>query len=133
MRIQNAMIQELNKIAMIHLHILGYSDEDIRDYKLTLNNPSTQSKILEIEAFTQKVDLYVKLTTSNETGLKPMSETNAKKLVFGLSADEILDDVKQQMIENVVGPVALTHERLAKFKKNPINPARKFIVKYPIV
>lgn len=103
MRIQNAMIQELNKIAMIHLHILGYSDEDIRDYKLTLNNPSTQSKILEIEAFTQKVDLYVKLTTSNETGLKPMSETNAKKLVFGLSADEILDDVKQQMIENVVG------------------------------
>lgn len=103
MRIQNAMIQELNKIALIHLFLLGYSDDDIRDYKLTLNNPSTQSEILKIEAFTQKVDLYVKLTTSNETGLKPMSETNAKKLIFGLSADEILDDIKQQMIENVVG------------------------------
>ena len=37
-RIQQAMIQELNKIAIIHLYILGFHDE-LNNFKISLNNP----------------------------------------------------------------------------------------------
>jgi hypothetical protein len=38
------MIQELNKIAIIHLYILGFED-DLDNF--TLNNPSTQAEMLK--------------------------------------------------------------------------------------
>lgn len=38
--IQQAIIQELNKIAIIHLHMLGF-DDDLNNFTLSLNNPST--------------------------------------------------------------------------------------------
>ncbi|NIP32043.1 MAG: hypothetical protein GTO02_21740, partial [Candidatus Dadabacteria bacterium] len=37
-RIQQSMIQELNKIAIIHLYILGF-EEELDNFTLTLNNP----------------------------------------------------------------------------------------------
>jgi hypothetical protein len=102
-KIQQAMISELNRIAIIHLVMLGYEDDDIRDFKLTLANPSTQGELLKLELWEKRVDLYTKLTTATETGVKPMSETNAKKQVLNMSDDEIIQDLKQQLIENVVG------------------------------
>jgi len=53
-RIQQAMIQELNKIAIIHLYILGFHDE-LNDFKLLLNNPSTQGEMLKVEQWKEKV------------------------------------------------------------------------------
>lgn len=103
MRIQNALIQELNKIAVIHLYLLGYHDEDIRDFKLSLNNPSQQAELLRLESLNQKIDLYTKLVTPNDRGISAYSETKAKREIFGFSDDEILDDINQQLVENIVG------------------------------
>ena len=47
-RIQQAMLQELNKIVIIHLYLLGFED-DLDNFTLTLNNPSTQAEMLKIE------------------------------------------------------------------------------------
>ena len=47
-RIQQAMLQELNKLAIIHLYILGLEDE-LENFTITLNNPSTQAEMLKIE------------------------------------------------------------------------------------
>lgn len=102
-KIQQCLVAELRKIAIIHLHLLGYDEEDITNFKLTLTNPSTQSDMLKIEHWLQKIDLYSKLTTANETGIKPMSETRAKQQILGMSNDEILEDLQQQMVENAVG------------------------------
>ncbi len=102
-RIQQCALQELNKIAMIHLVLRGYDEDDIRKFTLSLTNPSTQSDMLKIEHWLQKIDLYVKLTTPGENGIKPMSETRAKQLVLNMSNDDIIDDLRQQMVENVVG------------------------------
>ena len=49
------------------------------------------------------MDLYVKATTAGETGIKPMSETRAKQQILGMSNDEIMEDIQQQMVEAVVG------------------------------
>ena len=97
-RIQQAMIQELNKIAIIHLYILGFHDE-INNFKLSLNNPSTQGEMLKVEQWKEKVLLYKDLVASVDGGIAPTSHTWAKKNIFNWSSDEILEDLEQQRLE----------------------------------
>ena len=100
-RIQQAMIQELNKMAMIHLYLLGYSGEDISSFQLTLTNPSTQQEQLKAELLREKAQTYTELTRA-EGGIAAMSHTNAKRTMFNWSDKEIVDDLKQQKMEKVV-------------------------------
>ena len=97
-RIQQAMIQELNKIAIIHLYILGFHDE-INNFKLSLNNPSTQGEMLKVEQWKEKVLLYKDLVASVDGGIAPTSHTWAKKNIFNWSSEEILEDLEQQRLE----------------------------------
>jgi len=100
-RIQQAMVQELNKMAMIHLYLLGYSGEDLSGFELTLTNPSTQQELLKSELLRDKAQSYAELTRG-EGGIAAMSHTKAKRLLFNMSDREIVDDLKQQKMEKVV-------------------------------
>jgi len=100
-RIQQAMIQELNKMAMIHLYLLGYSGEDLSGFQLTLTNPSTQQEQLKAELLREKAQTYTELTRA-EGGVAAMSHTRAKRMLFNMSDREIVDDLKQQKMEKVV-------------------------------
>ena len=100
-RIQQAAIQELNKIAMIHLYLLGVDDEDISNFTLTLTNPSVQDELLKAEVLREKAQTYTELTR-NDGGIAAMSHTNAKKLLFNASDYDIIEDLKQQKMEMVV-------------------------------
>ena len=53
-RIQQALLMELNKIAIIHLFLLGFTDE-LTDFTLTMNNPSSQAEMLELENLAKKI------------------------------------------------------------------------------
>ena len=97
-RIQQAMIQELNKIAIIHLYILGLEDE-LENFTLTLNNPSTQAEMLKIEQTQLKVTLYKDVVTDAGNGFGAMSMTRAKKEILGMSEEEIRSDLEQQRLE----------------------------------
>lgn len=101
-RIQQALIQELNKIAIIHLYLLGFDKNDAFNFTLTLNNPSTQEELLRTELLQQKASLYNELTSPQEGGIAPMSHTLAKKKIFSMSDNEIIDDLLRQRIERVV-------------------------------
>tara|TARA_R110000803_G_scaffold130962_2_gene198199 strand:- start:865 stop:2763 length:1899 start_codon:yes stop_codon:yes gene_type:complete len=96
-RIQQAMVQELNKIAIVHLYILGFHDE-LDNFKLSLNNPSTQGEMLKVEQWKEKVLLYKDLVASSD-GIAPTSHTWAKKNIFNWSEDEIKLDLEQQRLE----------------------------------
>jgi hypothetical protein len=100
-RIQQAMIQELNKMAMIHLYLLGYDTEDLKSFTLTLTNPSTQQELLKSELMRDKAQTYTELTRA-EGGIAAMSHTTAKRLIFNMSDREIVDDLKQQKMEKAV-------------------------------
>lgn len=100
-RIQQALIQELNKMAMIHLFLLGYTGEDLNGFTLTLTNPSTQQEQLKAELLREKAQTYTELTRA-EGGIAAMSHTNAKRMIFNMSDREIVDDLKQQKMEKVV-------------------------------
>ena len=100
-RIQQAIIQELNKMAMVHLYLLGYSGDDLKDFTLTLTNPSTQQELLKSELMRDKAQTYTELTRA-ESGIAAMSHTTAKRLLFNMSDREIVEDLKQQKMEKAI-------------------------------
>jgi hypothetical protein len=100
-RIQQAMIQELNKIAIIHLYILGFEDE-LNNFTLGLTNPSTQQDMLKIEQLQSKIQLYRDAVTDPGNGIQAVSASWAKKHILGFSDEEIKLDIQQQRIEKAV-------------------------------
>jgi hypothetical protein len=101
-RIQKSMVQELNKIAIIHLFLLGFEDE-LSNFTLGLSNPSTQADLLKIDVWKEKVLLYRDLVTDPGNGIQATSSTWAKKHIFGWSDEEVRLDLQQQRIERAVG------------------------------
>jgi hypothetical protein len=101
-RIQKSMIAELNKIAIVHLFLLGFEDE-LQNFTLGLTNPSTQADLLKIDVWKEKVLLYKDLVSDPGNGIQPVSSTWAKKHIFGFSDEEIRLDLQQQRIERAVG------------------------------
>ena len=100
-RIQKSMIAELNKIAIIHLFLLGFEDE-LSNFTLGLTNPSTQADLLKIDVWKEKLLAYKDAVTAIE-GIAPVSVTWAKKHILGFSDEEIKLDLQQQRIEKAVG------------------------------
>jgi len=101
-RIQKSMIQELNKIAIVHLFLLGFEDE-LSNFTLGLTNPSKQADLLMIDVWKEKVLLYKDLVADPGSGIQATSATWAKKHIFGWSDEEIRLDLQQQRIEKAVG------------------------------
>lgn len=101
-RIQKSMLQELNKIAIIHLFLLGF-EEEISNFTLGLTNPSTQADLLKVDIWKEKVLLYRDLVSDPGNGIQPASSTWAKKHIFNWSDDEIRTDLLQQRMERAIG------------------------------
>lgn len=97
-RIQQAMLQELNKIVIIHLYLLGFED-DLDNFTLTLNNPSTQAEMLKVEHTQLKVTLYKDAVSDAGNGFGAMSMTRAKREILGWSDDDIKQDLLEQRME----------------------------------
>lgn len=102
-KVQKSLIQELNKIALLHLMILGFEDE-LNNFSLSLTNPSSQSELLKIEQWKEKITLYKDATSDqSQLGILPVSHTWAKKNILGMSESEVLLDLQQQRLERAMG------------------------------
>jgi len=97
-RIQQSMLRGLNEMAILHLYMLGF-DDDIDNFTLTLNNPSTQAEMLKIEHLQQKITAYKDATSDAGNGFAPMSMTRGKREILGFSDDEIRQDLLEQRME----------------------------------
>lgn len=97
-RIQQSMLQELNNIVIIHLFLLGFED-DLDNFTLTLNNPSSQAEMLKIEHDQLKITLYKDMVSDAGNGFGATSMTRAKRDVLGWSDDEIKQDLLEQRME----------------------------------
>jgi hypothetical protein len=100
-RIQKSMIAELNKIAIIHLFLLGFEDE-LTNFTLGLTNPSKQSDLLGIEVWKEKILLYKDAVAEIANSVAPVSASWAKKHILGFSDEEIRLDIQQQRVERAV-------------------------------
>ena len=102
-RIQKSLIQELNKIALVHLYLLGLEDE-LNNFTLSLTNPSAQSDLLRIEQWKEKITLYKDATSDqSQIGIQPVSHTWAKKNILGMSDNDVILDLQQQRLERALG------------------------------
>jgi hypothetical protein len=84
-RIQKFAVSELNKIAMIHLYALGYTDvEDLTDFKLLLTNPSTVNEQMKLELMNTRFTTYTSAIQS-----VGMDRKTAQRKILRLTDDEI--------------------------------------------
>jgi hypothetical protein len=100
-RIQKSAIAEMNKIAIIHLFLMGFEDE-LSNFTLQLTNPSKQADLLMIDVWKEKVALYKEMVTEIPKSIQPTSATWAKKHIFGFSDDEIKLELQQVRMERAV-------------------------------
>lgn len=95
------MIAEMNKIAIIHLFLLGFEDE-LQNFTLGLTNPSKQADLLSVEVWKEKILLYKDAVAAIQDSVAPVSASWAKKHILGFSDEEIRLDLQQQRIERAV-------------------------------
>ncbi len=56
-RVQELFVSELNKIAIIHLFLLGYSGQDLVNFELTMASPSTIAAQQRLELWRMKLEV----------------------------------------------------------------------------
>lgn len=100
-RIQQAFLMELTKIASIHLYLLGFTDE-LTNFNLSMNNPSTQAEMLEVETLQKKVSTVRDAVSDPGGGIPIMSMTRALKSVMGWSDNEIKENFEEIRLEKAL-------------------------------
>jgi len=100
-RIQQSFLMELTKVATIHLHLLGFED-DLTNFTLTMNNPSTQADQLEIDTLAKKVDAIRDAVSDPGNGLQVMSLQRALKDIMKWSEKEIKENFEEIRLEKAI-------------------------------
>lgn len=97
-RIQQAFLMELTKVASIHLYLLGFTD-DLTNFNLTMNNPSTQAEQLEIDNLQKKITAARDAISDPGNGIPIMSQTRALKEIMKWSEKDIKDNLEEIRLE----------------------------------
>ena len=88
-RLQRAVVSELEKIGIIHLYTLGYRDEDLVSFKLSLNNPSKIAELQTLEQWNTKFDVAAAATEGF------FSRRWIAEKLFNLSEEEFLRNQRE--------------------------------------
>lgn len=100
-RIQQALLLELNKIATIHLLMLGFTD-DLTNFTLDMANPSSQAEMLELENLAKKVTTAKDAVSDPGGGIPIASMTWAWKHIFKWSDKEIQQNLEELRLETAL-------------------------------
>lgn len=100
-RIQQAFLMELTKVASIHLYLLGFTD-DLTNFSLTMNNPSTQAEQLEIDNLQKKISACRDGVSDPGNGIPIMSQTRALKQIMKWSDKDIKDNLEEIRLEKAL-------------------------------
>ena len=97
-RIQQAFLMELTRVASIHLFLLGFDDE-LTNFTLSMNNPSTQAEQLEIENMQKKIDAVRDAVSDPGNGLPVMSLMRALREIMKWSDKQIKENFEEIRLE----------------------------------
>lgn len=100
-RIQQAFLMEMNKIAAIHLFLLGFTD-DLTNFSLAMNNPSTQAEQLQIENLSKKIGALRDAVSDPGTGIPTMSMQRALKEIMKWSDNDIQNNLEEIRLEKAL-------------------------------
>jgi hypothetical protein len=96
-RVQRIMISELTKLAVIHLYVQGYTDEELVNFELSLTNPSTLYEQEKINLWQQRFNLASQMTGGQSILL---SQDWVYKHILELSEEEVEEERKRITEDN---------------------------------
>lgn len=112
-RYQQAFLMELTKVATIHLYLLGFED-DLTNFSLTMNNPSTQAEQLELENLGKKIQTIRDAVSDPGNGIPAMSLQRALKEIMKWSDKDIKENFEEIRLEKAL---AAEYEKTAQIIK----------------
>lgn len=112
-RVQQMMLMELTKVCIIHLYLLGFEDE-LTNFSLTMNNPSSQAEMMELDNLSKKIEMAKSAVADPGGGLPLYSITRAQKEILGWTNKQISDNLEELRLEKAL---ALELEQTASIIK----------------
>lgn len=100
-KIQQALLMELNKIAITHLYLLGFTD-DLTNFTLSMNNPSTQIEAMELENLQKKIQIAQTALADPGNGIPILSMHRTLREVMKMSDKEIADNINEIRLEKAL-------------------------------
>jgi hypothetical protein len=102
--IQRIVLEELKRMAILHLYAKGFDGEDLINFNLKLTNPSTAAVLQKLELMEKKLDIAGKAKD-----LPYIDEEYIQKTVFGIDDGEIIrirlgreqDAIRNKTIESL--------------------------------
>lgn len=110
-RFQQFILMELNKVAIIHLHLMGF-DDDLTNFALTLNNPSPQIEAQELEDISKRVQVAQSVLADPGNGIPIWSLHRTLKEIMKMSDREIADNLNEIRLEKALAAELLKTEQI---------------------
>lgn len=100
-RNQQFLLMELNKIAMIHLYLLGFGD-DVTNFTLSLNNPSSQIEAQELADLTNRLNALQTSLADPGSGIPLLSLHKGLRDIMKMTDGEIKDMLNEIRLEKAM-------------------------------
>lgn len=112
--IQQVLLMELTKIAIIHLYLLGFEDE-LTNFTLSLNNPSNQIELMELDNITKRIAAATSALAEQGCGIPLMSWHGVQKEIMGKTDAEIATMLNEIRLESAISTeLQLTNQIIKK-------------------
>lgn len=112
-RVQQMMLMELTKVCIIHLYLLGFED-DLTNFSLTMNNPSSQAEMMELDNLSKKIEMAKSAVADPGGGLPLYSITRAQKEILGWTDKQISDNLEELRLEKALAAELENTARIIK-------------------
>lgn len=110
MGVQQFVLAELNKVAMVHLYLLGFKEE-LTNFTLAMNIPTAQIESLELDALQKRVQVAAGALADPGIGMPMVSLHWALTKIMKLSDNEIKD---------ILGEIRLEKAMAAELQMTPM-------------
>ncbi len=105
-RIQKIVVAELNKIAIVHLFLMGYTGDDLVNFKIDLAAPSTIAEQQKLELWRMRFEV----AGMAQEGM--FDKDTVRERIFGLNPEEIqrikerikLDKLEEMALQSIQAP-----------------------------
>ena len=99
--VQECVLMELNKVALIHLYLLGFED-DLTNFTLSLNNPSNQIEMMELDNMNKRLAAAQTALAEQGGGIPLMSWHQVQREIMGRTDREIEDTLNEIRLESAL-------------------------------
>ena len=101
MGVQQFVLAELNKVAMVHLYLLGFKEE-LTNFSLAMNIPTAQIESLELDALQKRIQVAASALADPGIGMPMVSLHWVQTNILKLSDNEIKDILGEIRLEKAM-------------------------------